>query len=25
VISGGEHFFYCKLHILKRVIVDAWR
>ncbi|MDR5812204.1 alpha/beta hydrolase [Caballeronia sp. LZ033] len=25
VIPGGEHFFHRKLHILKRVIVDAWR
>ncbi len=25
VITGGEHFFHRKLHILKRVIVDAWR
>ena len=23
--TGGEHFFHRKLHILKRVIVDAWR
>jgi alpha/beta superfamily hydrolase len=25
VIPGGEHFFHRKLHILKKVIVDAWR
>jgi len=25
VIPGGEHIFHRKLHILKRVIVDAWR
>ncbi|KNH09961.1 Alpha/beta hydrolase [Candidatus Burkholderia brachyanthoides] len=25
VIPGGEHFFHRKLHIVKRVIVDAWR
>jgi uncharacterized protein len=25
VIPGGEHFFHRKLHILKRIIVDAWR
>ncbi|MEX3628303.1 MAG: thioesterase domain-containing protein [Burkholderia sp.] len=25
VIPGAEHFFHRKLHILKRVIVDAWR
>ena len=25
VIPGGEHFLHRKLHILKRVIVDAWR
>jgi uncharacterized protein len=25
VIPGGEHFFHRKLHILKRVILDAWR
>ncbi|MFM0323735.1 alpha/beta hydrolase [Caballeronia glebae] len=25
VIPGGEHFFHRKLHILKRVIVEAWR
>ena len=24
VIPGAEHFFHRKLHILKRVIVDAW-
>jgi hypothetical protein len=25
VIPGAEHFLHRKLHILKRVIVDAWR
>jgi len=25
VIPGAEHFFHRKLHILKRVITDAWR
>ncbi|KAF1013131.1 MAG: alpha/beta hydrolase [Burkholderia sp.] len=25
VIPGAEHFFHRKLHILKRVIFDAWR
>ncbi|MDR5830085.1 alpha/beta hydrolase [Caballeronia sp. LP006] len=25
VIPGGEHFFHRKLHVLKRIIVDAWR
>jgi uncharacterized protein len=25
VSPGGEHFFHRKLHILKKVIVDAWR
>ena len=25
VMPGGEHFCHRKLHILKRVIVDAWR
>lgn len=25
VIPGDEHFFHRKWHILKRVIVDAWR
>jgi uncharacterized protein len=25
VIPGGEHFFHRKLHILKKIIVDAWR
>jgi len=22
---GGEHFFHRKLHVLKKIIVDAWR
>jgi alpha/beta superfamily hydrolase len=25
VIPGGEHFFHRKLHVLKKIIVDAWR
>jgi uncharacterized protein len=25
VIPGAEHFFHRKLHVLKRVILDAWR
>jgi alpha/beta superfamily hydrolase len=25
VIPGAEHFLHRKLHILKRIIVDAWR
>ncbi len=25
VIPGGEHFFHRKLHMLKKIIVDAWR
>ncbi|KWI52404.1 alpha/beta hydrolase [Burkholderia pseudomultivorans] len=25
VIPGAEHFFHRKLHVLKRVVVDAWR
>ncbi|MDU0810326.1 MAG: alpha/beta hydrolase [Burkholderia sp.] len=25
VIPGAEHFFHRKLHILKRIITDAWR
>jgi alpha/beta superfamily hydrolase len=25
VIPGGEHFFHRRLHILKKIIVDAWR
>ena len=25
VIPGAEHFFHRKLHVLKRIIVDAWR
>lgn len=25
VIPGGEHFFHRKLHILRRIVVDAWR
>jgi alpha/beta superfamily hydrolase len=24
VIPGGEHFFHRKLHVLKKIIVDAW-
>ena len=25
VIPGAEHFLHRKLHVLKRIIVDAWR
>ncbi len=25
VIPGGEHFFHRKLHVLKKIIIDAWR
>jgi len=25
VIPGAEHFFHRKLHILKRIITEAWR
>ncbi len=25
VIPGAEHFFHRKLHVLKRIIVEAWR
>lgn len=25
VIPGAEHFFHRKLHVLKRIVVDAWR
>jgi len=25
VIPGAEHFFHRKLHLLKRIIVEAWR
>jgi len=25
VVPGGEHFLHRKLHILKRIVTDAWR
>jgi alpha/beta superfamily hydrolase len=25
VIPGAEHFLHRKLHLLKRIVVDAWR
>ncbi|RAA65991.1 alpha/beta hydrolase, partial [Burkholderia multivorans] len=25
VIPGAEHFFHRKLHVLKRIVIDAWR